>query len=1243
MNNLLGVPESDRVSLQVRELSIQVLDKKQQKNHHNDPEKVLSKIKILNNVSFDLPCGEILAIMGGSGSGKTTLLNTLLARINFKNKKLKFTGIIKYSTSSNLKHINNSYLLQDDVFLPGLTVLETMKFQADLKQPSHISKDEKLEFINYLLKTLEIDHLKDQIIMSFTKKILLSGGEQRRLSLAIVLLDKPSILALDEPTTGLDSLSSLTLMRLLKKLASPEIGITIILSIHQPRVEVTELFDKICLLTSGGRMVYYGKPTDSTNYFNQLTFLKDDLNDSVSSNYIDYIMKLSVKDSSTKSNENESSQRINKLVENWDHYTSWPPVTTDQTFATLPKLFQRSNQNKISFLQELWIHTKRTFLLTSRDRLILLSFYGGSASVAAIAGWIFFKPDPDLAGIRSITSVSYVMLEFLAFTPVFIELEKLWMFDGINYIREFRQHNVTPFIFILSRFISVSILQSIPIGAIFASITYFMWGLRAGAGHFFIYFATSILITLIGMATGMLCFAISHEFALSTMYLNFIYQLLNSSCGFFVINPLGWIRWVKYISYFWYGFGALSANQFTDWVGNCPFDSNDDRCIQYTGNYQLHLLRFPKGWVGEPIGILVVWLFGYYLMAWIALSFRSFETQMSKTIKNKIGEEEEEEVEEQITSLDTEKTISNEETVAVKEIKDTDHSDLIDIDLRIENISLQTNMNPPDWILQNVNASFQSSSLNVIMGPSGSGKTSLLKLLSNRLSNGLNSNGDIILNSDQYVTPKELSTISSYVAQNDSTLIPTLTIRETLYFQAKLRIPEEDRNNIPNIVNKLIRKMGLVDCADRVIGSEFSKGISGGEKRRTSIAIQLLSRHNIIFLDEPTSGLDSQTALSIFKMLKTLAEKEHTTIILTIHQPNEDMINIFDRLLILNHGKVLFDGLQAQLISYLDSIGLPPPANTNVVNYTLDIIATDKILNFQPVEFLPPLKKSQPIDLISYQLKQAPFLTILYTLTVRQFLTTWRSIDILFSRIFQVILLGVVHVMFFTPLKNNQAGIVNRLGLIQEVLNLYFIGLINNISLYPKEREIFYQEYKDGLYGVKEFTLSYLINELPGEIIPTLIFSALIVFAIGLPRNAAMYFGMTFACFVCINIGESLGIIMLSIFDHLGVATNILGTIMTIAVFMGGTMSLQMPIFFRAWNWINPLKYAVGITAKLGFSNQKFECDTTNCLLDTGEKVLHYYKLNHNLKVYFGALIICLFIYRFIAIFILTIRVKIFL
>ncbi|CAI5757251.1 unnamed protein product [Candida verbasci] len=1152
--------------------------------------------------------------MGSSGSGKTTLLNTLSTRTNFKNKKLKYRGTIKYY--SNVSRIKSSYLLQDDVFLPGLTCIETLQYQADLRLPSSVTKVEKRELIDSLLETLSIRHLENKIVSSFVHGTTLSGGEQRRLSLAIQLLNKPSVLFLDEPTTGLDSTISLQLVNLLKKLTT--IGITIILSIHQPRSEISELFDKICVLAKGGRMIYYGTLIDSHAYFRNVLYLPE----KGQSNFINFIVNMSVKNSSTKSKELFSAKRIDDLVMKWKQSLKWEEIP-DEKFEILLKQFSRSKN--INFLQELIIHTRRSVLLTWRDRWTLFSLNGGSILIAVVSGWMFYKPNPNLSGIRSITSVLYVMMEFIGFSPVFIEIERLWTNDGLNFIREYKEHNVGILTFIISRKLGKSLFEDLPIGAIFAAITYFMWGLRSGAGHFFIYFLLTILVSFIGMASGLICFAIGTDLATSTMYFNFFYQLQNLACGFFVnakTMPV-YVRWLKYLAYFWYTFGASTSNQFTNWMGNCPYEEDDARCEQYTGSYQLDLLGYPQGWIGEPIGILFAWLFGFYLLAWICLHLKNYDIKSTKTIKNTIGEEEEEEGREKEETPVDEKVTSDEGHV----LTDDD-----DIYIHLDSINLKSKQNQ---ILSNISTTFNANQVNAIMGSSGSGKSTLLKLLVNRLSTNIQWAGEIFLNSNQSIKPTELSKISSYLSQSDTSLIANLTVRESLYYQAKLRLPADDQDRIPIIINKLIRQYGLLDCADTIIGSEFTKGISGGEKRRLSIAIQLLSKPKILLLDEPTSGLDSFTALSILKLLQFIAKENKTTIILTIHQPNEEMLKEIDKILIISFGEIIFDGNSNQLNSYLYKLGYG--YSNNPTNVILDNLKDLPV--WTKDESTIPYGKS--IDLERYHKHKVSSISILFTLTKRQFINTYRSFDILFTRYIQVIVLGGINALFFAPLRNNQEGISNRLGVIQEVLNLYFIGLINNITTYPLERQIFYQEYRDGLYGVFEFSLSYLINELPCEIIPTLCFSAFTVFAIGLPRNPAMFFAMFISSFIPINIGESLGILLLSIFDHLGLATNILAIIMTFAVFMAGTMSLQMPVFFRAWNWLNPLKYSVGICAKLGFKNQTFSCDGQfDCVLNSGEKVLEYYGLNHNLPVYFGALVACLFIYRIIAILILYIKVR---
>ncbi|RLV93064.1 putative ABC transporter ATP-binding protein/permease [Spathaspora sp. JA1] len=1254
--NILQIPYSQKVGLSVHHLSVSV--KSQIPKDIEKDQEALGELdqshKILNDVNFELESGEIMAIMGGSGSGKTTLLNTLSQRTNITNKKLQFTGSIAYIRQNDLAHINHAYMLQDDSFLPGLTVYETLKTQADLRLPPHITQVEKLQLIDYILEVLGLVHVKNTRVSNFsTHSTVLSGGEQRRVSLAVQLLSRPSIVFLDEPTTGLDSSTSLKLVTLLKKL-SWEFGMSIVVSIHQPRSEIVELFDKICLLTRGGRMVYYGDVTHAKTYFDNIDFLEGSSTDYF--NHIEYIMGLSVKDTTSQERELQTIARIDKLVKMWKEKYQLEANPNDElqqfeSFEDNLKLFTRGKSDRISFLRELIVLTKRTFVLSYRDVQGLLVLNLGAIIISVAIGWMFFQPAHDLAGIRSITSTLYVILEVVAFCPMYIEVERLWLTDGIFFYREYSENWVSIPGFIISRRLGKFLIEDLPMSISFAVITYFMWGLGLSNGsNFGIYFAIVLILELCCMASSLLCFTIAPSFAITAVAINIFYQVQNSACGYFVnaaTMPV-YVRWTKYIAYFWYAFGALTVNQFSDWNGDCPFSENDPRCFSYTGEYQLQILGFPNGWIGEPIGILICWIVGFLLFSGVAISFKRFDVGVAKTRENRY------EVEEEHHDIEIHHTRDEDiqqKTTTSPPTPDKDINDYFQIN--IENIHLSAKKTRfhthAKCILDGISATFSPNSVNVIMGPSGSGKTTLLNYLSNRLpkSSTYIKQGVIKFNKQQIITQEELGKVGAYVTQHDTSLIHNLTVRETLYYQARIRLPLKDHKNIHAIINRLIRQTGLVDCADTIIGSEYVKGISGGEKRRVSIAIQLLSRPKVLFLDEPTSGLDSFTAEMIYSLLETLAKENGTTVILTIHQPSYEMFCMFGSLLLLGYGgKVIYQGASMGIVQYLEHLGYQMNNDTNIADFVLDLISqkvqeegsTSSYLssnwNQKQEKSITSCCSCDDLDIKQYYNQRLPFRVTFRTIVERQILTSYRAKDVVFSRAGQTFFLGIVHTLYFAPLRNTQDGISNRLGLVQEVLNLYFVGLVNNISLYPFERNLFYQEYKDGVYGVSEFGISYLINELPTEIIPSLFFSALIVFACGLPRTAEMYFAMFGTAVISINCGESLGIFVNSCFNHLGVATNVLTVVVMMAIFMGGTMSLHMPMFFKVFNYISPMKYAVAICANLGFTGQVFKCSEgmEECVFNSGEAVLDYYNLRAHLGAMIGGLIACLVVYRSFAI-----------
>ena len=171
------------------------------------------------------------------------------------------------------------------------------------------------------------------------------------------------------------------------------------------------------------------------------------------------------------------------------------------------------------------------------------------------------------------------------------------------------------------------------------------------------------------------------------------------------------------------------------------------------------------------------------------------------------------------------------------------------------------------------------------MGPSGAGKTTLLNILAGRAT----SRGNVKISSDvrlnnHVVNPADIGVRKNiaFVAQDDSLQVSS-TPREAIYFSAKLRLPKTTpEENIKKLVDKMLHELGLTHCADTYVGGALLKGISGGERKRTSVGVELVVRPAMVFLDEPTSGLDSFSAVQLCQVLKKVANAG-SSVLFTIH------------------------------------------------------------------------------------------------------------------------------------------------------------------------------------------------------------------------------------------------------------------------------------------------------------------------------------------------------------------------
>ncbi|PPD83615.1 hypothetical protein GOBAR_DD19444 [Gossypium barbadense] len=243
-------------------------------------------------------------------------------------------------------------------------------------------------------------------------------------------------------------------------------------------------------------------------------------------------------------------------------------------------------------------------------------------------------------------------------------------------------------------------------------------------------------------------------------------------------------------------------------------------------------------------------------------------------------------------------------------------------------------------ILQGLAGYAHPGELLAVMGPSGCGKSTLLDTLAGRQGPKTRQEGDILINGRKQALAYGTS---AYVTQDDA-LITTLTVREAVYYSAQLQLPDTmTKSEKKERAEMTIREMGLQDAMDTRIGGWGAKGLSGGQKRRVSICIEILTRPKLLFLDEPTSGLDSAASYYVMSRIASLNQKDNIgrTIIASIHQPSAEVFQLFTNLYLLSAGKTVYFGSVSAAKEFFALNGFPCPSFQNPSDHFLKTINKD--------------------------------------------------------------------------------------------------------------------------------------------------------------------------------------------------------------------------------------------------------------------------------------------------------------
>ncbi|CAL8330954.1 unnamed protein product [Lota lota] len=518
-----------------------------------------------------------------------------------------------------------------------------------------------------------------------------------------------------------------------------------------------------------------------------------------------------------------------------------------------------------------------------------------------------------------------------------------------------------------------------------------------------------------------------------------------------------------------------------------------------------------------------------------------------------------------------------------------------------ERVGLLCKKSPEKVILKDISGILKPG-MNAIMGPTGSGKTSLLDVIAGRKDPAGLRHGTVFV--DGRPVTNNLRLTSAYVVQDD-VLMGTLSVRENLLFSANLRLNPRHHSSADkqSRVETILEELGLTECANTKIGTDFIRGVSGGERKRCSIGMELITSPSLLFLDEPTTGLDAYTANCIITLLRKLS-RNGKTVIFSIHQPRYSIFEQFDQLTLMHKGDVVYAGKADEALEYFSLLGYQIKSFNNPADFFLDIIngEAESTLELPATDGNNPLlvryrqspqwqqefekvgqvcrtfegglqTKVEKVDYVtsfSYQMRILCHRAVLNLLRTPQTSYAQMALTIFFA-----LLVGLIY--YQIPLTLPE-GLQNRSGaFFFLVINVVFSNL-SAVELFIAERAVFIHENANGYYRTSVYFLSKIFADLlPNRILPNLFFSAISYYMMGLKPAF-----LDFLCFTLtmtlISIGAvSVAFMVSATVSSLAMANLLVALPFVIMMVFGGFLvNLNSMLSWLSWlEWISIFKYGM--------------------------------------------------------------------
>lgn len=1234
---------------------------------------------ILHEVNGLVKPGRMTLLLGPPGSGKTTLLLALAGKLA---KDLKFSGRVTYNGHTMDEFVpqrSSAYISQHDLHIGEMTVRETLAFSARVQgvgtnydmlvelsrrekaanikpdpdidvymKAAAMEGDEANVVTEYILKILGLDICADTMVGDEMIRGI-SGGQRKRLTTGEMLVGPAKALFMDEISTGLDSSTTYQIVNSLRQSIHILKG-TAIISLLQPAPETYDLFDDIILLADG-RVVYQGAREHVLEFFELMGFkcperkgVADFLQEVTSrkdqeqywANRDDPYTFVTAKEFAEAFQSFHVGRKLSaELSVPFDRSKAHPAALTTKTYG-------------LSKTELLKACTAREALLMKRNSFVYIFKAFQLIFTALVTSTVFLrthmhKRDETDAGIfMGAIFFAQTQILFNGFSELALTIIKLPVFYKQRDLRFFPAWAYALPSWILK--IPIAIVET----SIWVVLTYYVMGFDPNFGRFIKHFL--ILLAVHQMASALFKFnaGLGRTMVLANTFGTGALVALMVLGGFIIprTSVKKWWIWGYWISPLTYGQNALSVNEFLghSWSQIVSGGKSLGRTtLEHRG-------VFPHAyWYWLGLGALVGYVLLFNFLYTVTLTYLNALGKPQAILSEEALEEKTANVTGQAIELSSRgrRSSSSGRVVEIQEVANENRSKGMvlpfqplaitfddirySVDMPAEMKAQGVNENRLE-LLKGVSGAFRPGVLTALMGVSGAGKTTLMDVLAGRKTGGY-IDGDVRISG----YPKNQETfarVSGYCEQADIHS-PDLTVHESLIFSAWLRLSSDvDAGKRKMFVEEIMELVELTTLRDALVGLPGVNGLSTEQRKRLTIAVELVANPSIIFMDEPTSGLDARAAAIVMRTVRNTVNTGRT-VVCTIHQPSIDIFDAFDELLLLKRGgeQIYFGPIGRhgnQLIKYFESIngiqkikeGYNPAtwmlevssiAQENVLGVDFSQIYKNSDLYRRNKAVIQELSVPAPgsSDLyFSTQYSQPAFVQFMACLW-KQHCSYWRNTMYTAMRLFFAAFVGVLFGSIFWKVgkgRQSQNELLSAMGSMYAAV--LFLGIQNSSGVQPVvfvERTVFYRERAAGMYSALPYAFSQVLIELPYCFFQTVFYGVTVYAMMGFEWTVVKFFWYLYFMYFTLLYFTFYGMMCVGLTPNASVSAIISAAFYGIWNLFSGFLipRPRMPVWWRWYYWATPTAWSL-----YGLLVSQFGDYENN--LDNGETVKQY------LHTYFG-------------------------